>query len=72
MMPATVLTSAPKFITNEAGEPVEAVLSMADYTLLLEMLGDANLSRLLRERREEPARPLAMFLAEVDSEGEGA
>lgn len=71
-MSATVLTSPPKFITNGAGEPVEAVLSMADYTLFLEMLEDANLSRLLRERREEPARPLATFLAEVDSEGKDA
>ena len=63
---AASLIAPPRFVTDEQGQPVEAILGIEDYNLFLEMLEDANLSRLLTERRREPSRPLSACLGELD------
>lgn len=57
---------SPQFITNEAGEKISVVLSMAKFEALLEDIEDLAV---IAERREEPTISHKALLKELKRDG---
>ncbi len=56
----------PKFVTNDKGEKTDVILSIDEYSELIEDLQDLAS---IAERREEPAIPHAQVVAELKKDG---
>lgn len=56
----------PKFVTNDKGEKTDVILSIAEYTELIEDLEDLAA---IAERREESSIPHAQVVAELKKDG---
>jgi hypothetical protein len=56
----------PKFVTNDKGEKTDVILSIEEYTELIEDLEDLAS---IAERREESSIPHAQVVAELKKDG---
>lgn len=57
---------APRYVTDEAGERTEVILSLASYEELLENLNDLAA---IADRRNEATTPHSIFIEELKRDG---